>query len=68
MRLMDWEIRYCVRKIHPALLQISFCNVTFPSMLHLFLMLFDKVFEVFTMVRIDNAVWVRTLCHLVRGY
>jgi len=37
-------------------------------MLHLFLMLFDKVFEVLTMVRIDNAVWVRTLCHLVRGY
>jgi hypothetical protein len=48
-----------------ALLQPTFLNVTFPSTLQLFLLFFATRFEVLTLVRIHNAVWVRTPHSLV---
>jgi hypothetical protein len=50
------------------LLYFSFLNVTFPSTLHVFIIFFGTEFEVLTVVRIRNVVWVRTLCSHVRGY
>jgi len=52
------DIKYYV-KVYTPLLQCSFPNVTFPSTLQ-FLIIFGTGFEVLTMVRIHNVVWVRT--------
>jgi hypothetical protein len=46
----------------------SFPTFIFPSMLQLFFILFGTRFEVLTMVRINNAVWVRTSYSLVHDY
>ena len=51
-------------KIYTALLQFSFPNVTFPSTFQ-FLIIFGTGFEVLTVVRIHNVVWVTTLYSLV---
>jgi hypothetical protein len=42
--------------------------VTFPSILPLFFIFFGTRFEVLTVVRVHNAVWVKTPCSLVHGY
>jgi len=57
------DIKYYV-KIYTALLQFCFPNVTFPSTIQ-FLIMFGMGFEVLTMFRIHNVVWVRTPYSLV---
>jgi hypothetical protein len=42
--------------------------MTLPSTFHLFFIFFGTGFEVLTVVRIHNAVWVRTPYSLVHGY
>jgi hypothetical protein len=37
-------------------------------MLHLFFIFFGAGFEVLTVVRMHNVVWVNTPCSLVQGY
>jgi len=50
-----------------TILEFSFPSVTFPSTFQLFLTFLGTGFEMFTVVRIHNVVWVRTLYNLVHG-
>jgi hypothetical protein len=61
-------VKYCVCQKHTALVSFCFPNLTFPSMLQLFLLVFGTGFEVLTVVKINNVVWVRTLYSLVHDY
>jgi len=49
-------------------LYFSFLNVTFPSTHQLLLMLRGTEFEVLTLVRTHNAIWVWKTNSLVHGY
>lgn len=49
-----YNIKYCVCEKHTALLQFCFPNMTFPSMLQLFLIFFGTGFEVLKVVRIHK--------------
>jgi hypothetical protein len=64
----ECTIKYSVFIKHTALLYFSLPNMTFPSTLHLFFTFVGPGFEVFTVLRIHNAVWVRILSSLVHGY
>jgi len=59
------DIKYCVT-IYTVLLWFNFPYVTFPSMFQ-FLIIFGTGFEVLTVVRIRNVVWVRTPYGLVHN-
>ena len=61
------DVKYCVCQKHTALVSFCFPNLTFPSTLQ-FLLFFGIGFEVLTVVKINNVVWVRTLYCLVHDY
>jgi hypothetical protein len=61
-------IKYCVFKKHTAFPVIQFSQSDIFVHTSLVLMYVGTGFEVFTVVRIHVAVWVRMLCTLVHGY
>jgi hypothetical protein len=64
----EYGVKHSAFKYILHFLEFNFPNMIFPSTLYLFFIFFGTGFEVLTVVRIHNAVWVRTPFCLIHGY